>query len=164
YRKDGGHQGHPQILGPTTRSRRRAQGDISREPAVCEHRRPAGQRVLPGERALFMEARLAGGDRVKRASGAARIFVYNWPIYAGTWALAVGALVLALERGLGPAAVILGSAPAVWSVLSLLVSFHIYDRSPLLGGRWLSSLLPTSVEDWATIHAGLDAEVALEAV
>jgi hypothetical protein len=102
---------------------------------------------------------------VKRPNGAIRIFVYNWPTYVGTWALALAMLLLAVaEPRFKLPAVFLGVIPFVWSVASLFVAFHIYDRSLLLDGRWISPLLPPSLQNWATIHAGLDAEVELDAV
>jgi SAM-dependent methyltransferase len=102
---------------------------------------------------------------VKRSNGALRIFFYNWPTYVGTWAFALAMLLVALaEPRFKWPAVILDVILFAWSVVSLLVAHYIYDRSPLLGGNWISSLLPTSVQSWATIHAGLDAEVELDAV
>ena len=92
-------------------------------------------------------------------SGATRIFLYNWPIYVGTWAVA--AVVIALA----PAALgALAAGAIAWSWLSLLVSHHVYDRSPLALGTWVRRLLPTKVDDWVGIDAGLDAEVALDGV
>lgn len=99
-------------------------------------------------------------------SGAARIFLYNWPTYVGTWTVAV-ALAVAAAFVRGASGAVLGAAAAValvWSAASLAVSHYVYDRSPLVEGRWLSSLLPARTQTWATIDAGLDAEVALEEV
>jgi hypothetical protein len=102
---------------------------------------------------------------VKRLNGAFRIFLYNWPTYVATWALALGILLVTFaEPRLALIAVTFGVIPIVWSIASLLVSSYIYDRSALLSGRWISELLPAAVRNWATIHAGLDAEVELDAV
>lgn len=109
-----------------------------------------------------MEPGNLAGHRVKRASGALRIFFYNWPTYVGTWAFAL-TMLLAAPRFKWPA-VILGVVALVWSSTSLLISHYIYDRSALLSGRWVSPLLPSCIQRWATIHAGLDAEVELDAV
>jgi SAM-dependent methyltransferase len=99
-------------------------------------------------------------------SGAVRILLYNWPAYALTWIGAVA--VAATARGIGGAIgwlLVLGAAvAAAWSAVSLLVSHYVYDRSPLAGGAWLRAFTPERVEAWASIDAGLDAEVALDEV
>lgn len=95
-------------------------------------------------------------------SGAVRIFFYNWPIYLGTWAAAAAVIVVGVH--LGAMLLVLGAtAAALWSVWSLAVSFYIYDRSALAGGTWVGKLVPAGTEAWATIDAGLDAEVDLDA-
>jgi SAM-dependent methyltransferase len=103
---------------------------------------------------------------MKRESGAFRIFSYNWPIYIGTWAGAGLVVVMATRLAgiLRDAAVFAGAVAILWSVFSLVVSFYIYDRSELARGTWLRALLPDRCEAWATIHAGLDAEIALDGV
>lgn len=102
---------------------------------------------------------------MKRQSGAVRILLYNWPIYVGTWVLgAVLLWVAALEPRFRLLAVLLGGIPILWSIVSLTVSWYIYDRSALRSARWITALLPATVERWSTIHAGLDAEVDLEPV
>jgi SAM-dependent methyltransferase len=110
------------------------------------------------------------GSATGRPSGAVRIFLYNRPTYLITWSIA---LLAALVGSRIPAPwglfglVGLGATVAVvWSLLSLAVSAYVYDRSPLVGGRWLvqAGLLPADVCHWATVHAGLDAEVDVAAV
>jgi hypothetical protein len=108
---------------------------------------------------------------VTRQSGALRIFLYNWPVYVATWvaSLAVALVAYWLSSSWQWAAVLVaamvGAAVALgWSLLSLVVSHYIYDRSPLVAARWVPALLPTPTRTWATIHAGLDAEVDVEAV
>lgn len=102
---------------------------------------------------------------MKRTNGALRIFVYNWPTYAVTWVFALAILLIAfgVPEYRWPL-VSIGVLPLVWSVASLAISHFIYDRSALLSGQWLSALLPMSVQRWATVHAGLDAEVELDRV
>jgi len=99
-------------------------------------------------------------------SGAARIFVYNWPIYASTWLAAVGGFVIARYTSPGVALLLMaaGVGAILWSALSLWVSHYVYDRSPLAQGRWVQALLPERVERWVAIDAGLDAEVVLDGV
>ncbi len=61
--------------------------------------------------------------------------------------------------------VVLPAAGALlFSLTSLLISHVIYDRSRLSGGTFLPALLPASTRTWATLHAGLDAEIDLDAV
>lgn len=101
-----------------------------------------------------------------RRSGAARIFLYNWPTYAGTWAAALVVLIVAARLGGAFAwTLALGALfAAAWSGVSLAVSHWVYDRSPLAGASWALALIPTGARTWASIDAGLDAEVALDAV
>lgn len=100
------------------------------------------------------------------SSGAKRIFLYNWPTYAATWAGAGAAAVLGWRMGgTGTWVLALGAALAVaWSAVSLGVSSYIYDRSALAGASWLPPFLPRSTGTWASIDAGLDAEVGLDDV
>jgi len=90
-----------------------------------------------------------------------RIFWYNWPAYCGAVAFALVAL--AVVPAVLPALAIFGIAAATvalgWAALSLLVSHWVYDRSSLVGGRWLADLVRPRV--WASVDAGLDAEVDL---
>ena len=96
-------------------------------------------------------------------SGAARIFFYNWPIYVATWTGATLAVIAARRLAIGGTLVTVAAGGAVaWSAVSLLVSHYIYDRSSLVAGTWVAPLLPARVARWATIDAGLDAEVALD--
>ncbi len=104
---------------------------------------------------------------MNRQSGSLRIFLYNWPIYAGTWGFASAALLFMLVKKPAFAVVWILAACAVplfWSAVSLVVSHYIYDRSPLVSGAWLPALLATPVQTWATIHAGLDSEIILDKV
>lgn len=102
-----------------------------------------------------------------RRGGGGRIFFYNWPVYACTWGLALAVLAFVIVRrpSFGLVwLVALCALPLGWSALSLAVSHYIYDRSPLVGGAWMPSLFAAPVRNWATIHAGLDAEIELDAV
>lgn len=104
-----------------------------------------------------------------RDSGALRILRYNAPVYVATWTLGVATLLLGISQlsTLGRLAwpgIAAGALALAWSAVSLAVSAYIYDHSPLMGGSWIPALLPSSVITWVTIHAGLDAEVELDAV
>ena len=103
---------------------------------------------------------------MSRHSGALRIFQYNWPVYAGTWLVALASLA-SLHCFSGAQAWLLGSGALLallWSLVSLLVSLYVYDRSPLVAGRWVPGLLGPGVHHWAAVDAGLDAEVLLHGV
>jgi len=99
-------------------------------------------------------------------NGAVRIFLYNWPIYVGTWMVAL--LVILLVPTVWPSAswpaVALAGAAVAWSLFSLGVSSYIYDWSALVTGRWVPRVLGSSTQTWAMVHAGLDAEVELDDV
>jgi SAM-dependent methyltransferase len=98
-------------------------------------------------------------------SGALRIFLYNWPLYAATWASAAVAVGVGTVLG-GPlgAMVVVGALGAIaWSATSLAVSFHVYDRSPLARGTWITEFLPRGAPAWISVDTGLDAEVDLDA-
>jgi hypothetical protein len=101
-------------------------------------------------------------------NGARRIFSYNWPTYVATWLAAIAVAVLAPRLAMrSPEAWLLralGAGAVSWSLLSLVVSHYVYDRSELRSGAWVARLLPARVERWATIDAGLDAEVVLDGV
>ena len=100
-----------------------------------------------------------------RQNGAVRIFLYNWPVYAGTWIFALAIVLLSPFWQGGPTwlAWLVACGAVAWSLASLFVSYYIYERSPLASGRWVPRMLGTP-DNWASIHAGLDAEVELDAV
>jgi hypothetical protein len=91
--------------------------------------------------------------------GVRQIVRFNWPFYA----LAVSVIAAAFLthrmdsslpiRGLAFAAAGLAS---LWTMGSLLASWTVYDRSPLMNGGWLSAALGLRPRSWINIHAGLD--------
>ena len=114
-----------------------------------------------------MEPRQPGTRAViaVKESGVTRIFFYNWPIYVGTWLGALFVLVLPWQGEVSW--VVAGGAlfAVLWSLVSLGVSHFIYDRSELVEGRWVAQLLNVpAIARWASIDAGLDAEVDLSRV
>ena len=103
---------------------------------------------------------------MNRQGGAVRIFLYNWPSYVGAWIFSL--VLLLASRFVPPLArqlAMIGAGLALtWSAVSLLVSYYVYDKSPLASGRWVAKLLDAQTASWAIVHAGLDAEVELDAV
>lgn len=95
-----------------------------------------------------------------RFQGACQIMRYNAPFYvSGTLACLAGGLVMGLAplpstlRALGWC----GLALAAWWLLgSLLVSWWVYDHSPLYKWDWLRDFMPDAPRRWANIHSGLD--------
>jgi SAM-dependent methyltransferase len=87
-----------------------------------------------------------------------KIFLYNRRFYMGAVSAIAGALLIAFYtnppwRTLA----LIGALPALWWLCSsLLVSYYVYDRSPLYSLRWLDRCLSRSPERWVNIHAGLD--------
>lgn len=86
------------------------------------------------------------------------ILRYNRRYYAA--ALAVIVVAAAAGRSLSQpwrTLVLAAAMPAAWwLVSSLLVSYHIYNRSPLYSLRWLHTCLSAAPRRWLNLHAGLD--------
>ena len=92
--------------------------------------------------------------------GTQQILRYNWRLYAVGIAVCLGGL-LALQLHFWPSAVrlllALGFAiTAFWVVLSVLVSYYVYDYSELCGWLWIADFLSRPPRRWANFHAGLD--------
>ena len=98
-----------------------------------------------------------------RQSGATRIFLYNWPFFVGTWAAAALLLAGALRWSAWTPLALAGAVAVAWSLVALAVSAYVYDRSRLLGAEWIPDDV-RGAPTWATIHAGLDAEVDADRV
>ena len=92
--------------------------------------------------------------------GTAQIVRFNWPYYV----TASGAVLLALwaasasQAGSVPRLALLGvsAIAAFWVVASLGASWAVYDRSPLMTGRWIPEALRFTPRSWAVISAGFD--------
>lgn len=92
--------------------------------------------------------------------GVRQIVRFNWPFYA----LAFGVLAIAPPVMLrlplpGVVRVILFAATALaglWVATSLIASWIVYDRSPLMRWEWLPRALGFQPDAWINIHSGLD--------
>ena len=92
--------------------------------------------------------------------GVRQIVRFNWPLYAaGALATAVAAAVigrLPLSAGVRAALYATAALPAAWIVSSLVASWVVYDRSPLMRWDWIDQALGFAPDAWINIHAGLD--------
>ena len=87
-----------------------------------------------------------------------KILRYNWRFYTLTLA-GIGAAVLIafVVRAPWRVVILTGALPALWWLCSsLLVSYYVYDFSPLYSLRWLAGCLSRTPLRWVNIHAGLD--------
>jgi SAM-dependent methyltransferase len=89
-----------------------------------------------------------------------QILRYNLPSYlaTGTACLVAAGAVTALPLPLAIAVAlwIAIAVAAIWSLLSLLVSHWVYDRSQLGRWEWTAACLSAPPRRWAILHAGLD--------
>jgi SAM-dependent methyltransferase len=92
--------------------------------------------------------------------GVRQIVRFNWPFYA----LAAGVIAIAppviLRLPLpGAARFLLFAATGLaglWVATSLVASWIVYDRSPLMRWEWLPRALGFQPDAWINIHSGLD--------
>jgi SAM-dependent methyltransferase len=91
--------------------------------------------------------------------GLRRIVRFNWPFYA----IATLALVMAtaggrmsLNAGARVVLYLATGVAALWIVSSLVASWIVYDRSPLMRWDWIRQALHFQPDAWINIHAGLD--------
>lgn len=92
--------------------------------------------------------------------GTRQILQFNWPFYALLAPLWVGGWAMLRVRRwprpldmTGNAALGLG---AWWALASVVVSWWVYDASPLMRWQWVLDVLPTKPRRWGNFHAGLD--------
>ena len=88
--------------------------------------------------------------------GVRQIVRFNWPFYAvAAAALALAPLAIArlpLPSSLRAVAALAG----LWVATSLIASWIVYDRSPLMRWDWLPRALGFQPGAWINIHSGLD--------
>jgi hypothetical protein len=97
---------------------------------------------------------------MRELTGALKIARFNWPWYAaaaGGCVVAAGLMLGGVLQGgwrvIGLAGL---CAAAGWSLLSLLVSHYVYDRSPVARGAWLAGCASSGPRQVAVLHAGQD--------
>ena len=92
--------------------------------------------------------------------GVRQIVRFNWPLYAlAAAALAIAPPVMARLPLPGAIRVLLYAAIGLvgfWAAASLLASWIVYDRSPLMRWDWLPRALGFKPDAWINIHSGFD--------
>ena len=92
--------------------------------------------------------------------GVHQILRFNWPLYligATVATLAASVLaVLPIPAALRGVAYLPPVLALFWMAASLVASWEIYDRSPLMRWQWIPRALGDRPHAWISIHAGLD--------
>lgn len=101
--------------------------------------------------------------------GVRQIVTFNARQYlaaAATIATALLALHSGIAHGLVRAALQIAVGLAIfWTISSLVVSWLVYDHSPLTRWTWVPNALRTAPESWIAVHTGVDeASAALRAL
>ena len=93
-----------------------------------------------------------------RCQGVWQIVQFNRRFYLATLAGGAAVLLAALRApALWRTLLLAGASPALfWLASSLLVSWYVYDHSPLFRLGWLAGCLSETPRRWVNIHAGLD--------
>jgi SAM-dependent methyltransferase len=84
---------------------------------------------------------------------------YNWPLYATAVLTIVAGIALSITQPALPIRLfgLFGAIVAGWFAAASLLAFHaMFDRSPLLSGRWLPELLSASPQRWIQISVCLE--------
>lgn len=89
-------------------------------------------------------------------NGVGRVVLFNWPRYAT--GLATVAVCVALPVPEPMRYLVWGGAglALAWVVVSLVVTWWVYDHRPLYDWVWLTRLLPAPPRRYAVVSAGLD--------
>jgi SAM-dependent methyltransferase len=92
--------------------------------------------------------------------GVRQIVRFNWPFYAiAAAALAIAPPTIARVPVPSAARAFLYGATGLaglWVITSLVASWIVYDRSPLMRWDWLPRALGFQPDAWINIHSGLD--------
>lgn len=96
--------------------------------------------------------------------GVRQIARLNWPFYAAALAAIViaSAALAAVPMPTSARGIVLVAtgAAAFWTAGSLVASWIVYDRSPLMRWRWIREALGIAPVSWINVHAGLDESTA----
>ncbi len=92
----------------------------------------------------------------KPLQGVRQIIAFNWHFYA----LAIGLMGVLVIFG-GPVGAILSGLMAIPMVISLVISWYVYDASSLYQFRWLNSMRVPESGMLLNIHAGFDETSAI---
>ncbi len=96
----------------------------------------------------------------KPYEGMLNILLFNWPQYVRAMLVAltlvVATMIIPLPRWLLILLYIGASGAVYFLVTSLVVSYVVYDHSPLYRWTWLKKLFTTEPQRIANIHAGFD--------
>ena len=99
-----------------------------------------------------------------RLRGVRQIVSFNWPMYVAGAAACLLAWVAAAMLPPGSwmrlAVQVFAAFPSMWLAGSLWASWLVYDRSPLLDGRWIHDALGGAPQSWINVHAGHDVMAA----
>lgn len=91
--------------------------------------------------------------------GVLQIVRFNWPAYLTGAIVSAAALAAVPLVPIAWARIALGVGAGLalfWMIASLLASWLVYDRSPLMQWRWVGDVLRSAPRSWINIHAGLD--------
>ncbi len=92
--------------------------------------------------------------------GVRQIVRFNWPFYATAAATLViaPAVIMRLPVPGAARAALYGATglAGLWVITSLVASWIVYDRSPLMRWDWLPRALGFTPGAWINLHAGLD--------
>lgn len=95
-----------------------------------------------------------------RFTGILQILRFNWPFYVAAILIASVAWILLFLFLLPDFLKILFQTfiffSLFWTCSSLIVSYWVYDRSPLYQWNWILKYFPPSRQEMANIHAGFD--------
>jgi SAM-dependent methyltransferase len=95
-----------------------------------------------------------------RFEGVAQILRFNWHFYVIDCVIIIAAAPaisrLLIAQTLRVVAECAIAIAGFWILGSLVVSYWIYDRSPLMRWGWIRGALKSELRAWINIHSGLD--------
>jgi SAM-dependent methyltransferase len=95
-----------------------------------------------------------------RCHGVGQIVRFNWPFYVTGAIVAIAAWWVARTitpgGGSGVLPTLAAALASAWLLGSLVVSWIVYDLSPLMRATWIPRALGRMPRQWVAIHAGFD--------